>query len=30
MPIAQAQVEHLTLVTRDAEIPKYDVETPTA
>jgi PIN domain nuclease of toxin-antitoxin system len=27
MLIAQAQVEHLTLVTRDAEIPKYDVET---
>jgi PIN domain nuclease of toxin-antitoxin system len=27
MLIAQAQVEQLTLVTRDAEIPKYDVET---
>ncbi|MCU7725332.1 type II toxin-antitoxin system VapC family toxin [Actinoplanes sp. KI2] len=27
MLVAQAQVEHLTLVTRDAEIPKYDVET---
>ena len=27
MLIAQARVEHLTLVTRDAEIPKYDVET---
>ena len=27
MLIAQAQVEHLTLVTRDAEIPKYDVDT---
>ncbi|MFB9362892.1 type II toxin-antitoxin system VapC family toxin [Actinoplanes nipponensis] len=27
MLIAQAQVERLTLVTRDAEIPKYDVET---
>ena len=26
MLIAQAQVEHLTLVTRDAEIPKYDVD----
>ena len=25
--IAQAQAEHLTLVTRDAEIPKYGVET---
>ena len=27
MLVAQAQVEHLTLVTRDPEIPKYDVET---
>jgi PIN domain nuclease of toxin-antitoxin system len=27
MLVAQAQIEHLTLVTRDAEIPKYDVET---
>ena len=27
MLIAQAKVEQLTLVTRDAEIPKYDVET---
>ncbi|MFF5291350.1 type II toxin-antitoxin system VapC family toxin [Paractinoplanes globisporus] len=27
MLVAQAQVEHLTLVTRDAEIPRYDVET---
>ena len=27
MLIAQARVEHLTLVTRDTEIPKYDVET---
>jgi PIN domain nuclease of toxin-antitoxin system len=27
MLIAQAQVEQLTLVTRDVEIPKYDVET---
>lgn len=27
MLIAQAQVEQLTLVTRDAEIAKYDVET---
>jgi PIN domain nuclease of toxin-antitoxin system len=27
MLIAQARVEHLTLVTRDAEILKYDVET---
>ncbi|WP_433725310.1 type II toxin-antitoxin system VapC family toxin [Actinoplanes sp. CA-051413] len=27
MLIAQAQVERLTLMTRDAEIPKYDVET---
>ena len=27
MLIAQAQVEQLTLMTRDAEIPKYDVET---
>jgi PIN domain nuclease of toxin-antitoxin system len=27
MLIAQAQVEHLTLVTRDAEIPKYNVQT---
>ena len=26
MLIAQARVEHLTLVTRDAEIPKYDVD----
>jgi PIN domain nuclease of toxin-antitoxin system len=26
MLIAQAQVERLTLVTRDAEIPKYDVD----
>lgn len=26
MLIAQAQVEHLTLVTRDAEIPKYNVD----
>ncbi|GIE88100.1 type II toxin-antitoxin system VapC family toxin [Actinoplanes regularis] len=26
MLIAQAQVEHLTLVTRDSEIPKYDVD----
>jgi PIN domain nuclease of toxin-antitoxin system len=25
MLIAQAQVEHLTLVTRDAEIPKYNI-----
>ena len=25
MLVAQAQVEHLTLVTRDSEIPKYDV-----
>jgi PIN domain nuclease of toxin-antitoxin system len=30
MLIAQAQAEHLTLVTRDAEISKYDVETLTA
>ena len=27
MLIAQAQVERLTLMTRDARIPKYDVET---
>lgn len=27
MLVAQAKVEHLTVVTRDAEIPKYDVET---
>jgi PIN domain nuclease of toxin-antitoxin system len=26
MLIAQAQVEHLTLLTRNAEIPKYDVD----
>lgn len=26
MLIAQAQVEHLTLVTRDSAIPKYDVD----
>ena len=25
MLVAQAQAEHLTLVTRDSEIPKYDV-----
>jgi PIN domain nuclease of toxin-antitoxin system len=30
MLIAQAQVEHLTVVTRDTEIPKYDVETLSA
>jgi PIN domain nuclease of toxin-antitoxin system len=27
MLVAQAQVERLTLMTRDAEIAKYDVET---
>jgi PIN domain nuclease of toxin-antitoxin system len=27
MLVAQAQVERLTLMTRDAEIRKYDVET---
>ncbi|BCJ44613.1 twitching motility protein PilT [Actinoplanes ianthinogenes] len=26
MLIAQAQVERMTLVTRDAEIPKYDID----
>jgi PIN domain nuclease of toxin-antitoxin system len=26
MLIAQAKAEHLTLVTRDAEIAKYDLE----